>query len=97
LPACAPSLPSSHADPTPEGHQGCGLRKPAMKKLLLVLAAALALSACTGTVEVGSVSLDQQEYARPVVSASPSPYASWLDALAKRHGMRSSMRLFGWP
>lgn len=31
------------------------------------------------------------------VSASPSPYASWLDALAKRHGMRSSMRLFGWP
>ncbi len=37
-----------------------------MKKLLLVLAAALALSACTGTVEVGSVSLDQQEYARPV-------------------------------
>jgi transposase len=35
--------------------------------------------------------------AKKIVSAKPRPYAARLDALGKCHGMRSSMRLRGWP
>ena len=31
------------------------------------------------------------------VSAQPRPYRCGLDALRKRHGMRSPILLWGWP